>query len=92
MFYMYYRLTEYCFVAAAEEVIEEPMCESLIAPDNSDMDCNGNSVGSVCEFVCNVGFTRVGAATSTCIQSSNGLHWSDTEPICQPGKLPLCLV
>ena len=55
-------------------------------PKHSDMDCNGNAVGSVCEFFCNVGFTRVGAASSTCIATSEGAKWSEEEPICRPGK------
>ena len=63
------------------------VCEELTAPANADIDCfGGNSVGSVCEFTCNVGYTRVGAALATCTETSEGVAWSDPTPVCERGK------
>ena len=63
------------------------VCEKLIAPANADMDCDDdNSFGSVCEFSCNVGYTRMGAALTTCGgDNQNGPEWSHAVPVCLPG-------
>jgi len=61
------------------------VCEILPAPENADLDCtDGNSFGSECEFVCNLGYTRVGVETFSCIETSQGVHWSHSIPICEP--------
>jgi len=60
----------------------------LSAPEYADMNCSdGNFLGSVCEFECNVGYSRVGAAVSSCVNTSLGIHWSRPAPSCNPGNL-----
>jgi len=61
------------------------VCEMLPAPENADLDCtDGNSFGSVCEILCNLGYTRVGVETFSCIETSQGTQWSHNIPFCIP--------
>ena len=64
-------------------------CEGFLEePENSDMICSdGKSVGSVCEFICNIGFARVGAESSTCVVDlEHGIKWNKEPPTCKRGK------
>jgi len=61
-------------------------CEELSVPANGERDCNGTTLGSQCKFTCNTGYTLEGAAFLTCGETTNGLSWNNSEPICNPGK------
>ena len=60
-------------------------CEPLNTPASADANCSDeNNLGSVCEFNCFAGFTRVGVSESICIETTNGLlNWSSSPPSCR---------
>uniref|UniRef100_H2YY60 Sushi domain-containing protein n=1 Tax=Ciona savignyi TaxID=51511 RepID=H2YY60_CIOSA len=55
-------------------------------PSNGSVSCSdGSNLGSQCEFACQLGFTLVGAALSSCAQSNgNPPDWTAPAPICTP--------
>uniref|UniRef100_H2ZCL8 Uncharacterized protein n=1 Tax=Ciona savignyi TaxID=51511 RepID=H2ZCL8_CIOSA len=56
-------------------------------PLNGNVTCtDSNNEGSQCDFQCNEGYVRVGAASSTCQDDGNGDSegaWSATAPTCE---------
>ena len=57
------------------------------ADANLDESCShGYFLDSICNFNCSKGYVKVGAASSTCVQTNEGVHWSSQAPVCNPGK------
>ena len=63
-------------------------CEDPLPEIHADKFCsNGNLLGSVCEYECEIGFNLEGQPDATvCIQTNYGPRWSNPPPICRPGK------
>nr|XP_039253479.1 sushi, von Willebrand factor type A, EGF and pentraxin domain-containing protein 1-like [Styela clava] len=70
---------------------KENLCDPdlPLVPENGRKSCsNANVLGSVCTFVCDRYHTRIGPQRSKCIETREGLRWSDPTPTCRPD---LCL-
>ena len=63
-------------------------CGPLNSPLNGEVDMNqGTLFEAVATFECDVGYSMVGSATTTCLSTAS---WSDPEPVCNI-KGRLCL-
>ncbi|XP_039252424.2 E-selectin-like [Styela clava] len=58
------------------------------SPVNGEVFCNGNIIGSKCDFVCNNEYFRVGRKSVTCIdnEEDSDPKWNGKTPICYKQK------
>ena len=60
-------------------------CDPLLeAPQSGSIECDKQTVGGVCSFQCNEGYTLRGSASRTCSPSR---QWTRRPAICDP---PMC--
>ena len=69
-------------------VFSAPSCNSLPSkPGNGSVECEGKSLGSMCFFSCNDGYSLIGNEDTLCTQTGEYTsEWNLHVPICVKGK------